>query len=263
MSYLPTYQDYKVAQAINQIANTYGDKVTVDGKGKTLRKFGRNNAVGSSFETVWQTGGDETYATTNAIDTISSSNSGDTQAVRIEGHAIDNGELTFVVQSATLNGQNKVVLSTPLARITRLYNNGTTDFAGTIYGYEDDTVTAGVPQTTSKIHMTVTEGNQSEKAATSISKDDYYIVTNAQFFVFTKTAETVEFIGEIREVGTTNKVWRRIYSTVASNTQTYSETFDPPFIIPKNHDIRVRAKSDGTTVEVGASFNGYLAKVLP
>jgi hypothetical protein len=246
-------EDPQIAQAQNLIKGTFGDDVSVTQKAKTLRKFGRNGVVGSSFETVWNTSGDEPYVNTNAITTIVSSNAGDDQDVVIEGHTISGGELTFVVQSATLNGTTDVTLTTPLARATRLYNNDTTDFAGNITAEESD----------GTVHLTVSEGNQSEKGATSISINDYYLITSVELFVFTKADRVVEFIGELREVGTTNKVWRRVYSaTATSKAAPHVEYFNPPFVIPKNHDLRLRAKSDGQNADVGGAFNGYLAKII-
>lgn len=252
--------DAKLSQAIEQIYKTYGDVVSITDKAKTLRKFGRNTAVAGSYETVWLTGGDETYATDNVITTVTSTESGDDQEIVIEGQTLSNGELTFYSSSAadqtiTLNGISDVTLPTPLARVTRLYNNDTTDFAGTVTVERDD----------GTVHLTVSTeaGNQSEKASTSVSKDDYFIILGFEPYVFTKTDETVEFIGEIRQVGTTNKVWRRVYTTTSNSTAGSVEAqFNPPFIILKNHDIRVRAKSDGTSVDVGAAFSGYLAKIV-
>jgi len=251
-----------IAQALNNIWLNFGDRVSVSQKGKTLYKFGRNADIGTSFETVWNTGGNETYATDNVIDKFSSSNAGDTQEIIVEGHTISAGKLTFVTQTVTLAGQTETALTTPLARVNRAYNNGTTDFAGTIYIYEDDTVTAGVPQTASKIHAEVTEGNQTEKCATSISNTDYYIITAFTGYCFTKASRTVEFLVELREVGTTNKVFRRTFSTAGSEGKPTHIDFDPPFIIPKNYDIRVRAIASANATDVGASFNGYLAKVI-
>lgn len=247
--------DYRLYRALEDIKNTYGDNVSIDAKNKTLRKFGRNAAVAGSYETVWITGGDETYATDNLITTVVSTDGGDDQNIVIEGHTINNGKLTFSTQTATLNGTTDVTLDTPIARCTRLYNNDTSNFAGTITVERDD----------GTVHLTVdgTCLNQSEKASTSISNDDYFIITSFEPYVFTKTDETVEFVGEIREVGTTNKVFRRIYTTTANSRASTNEVhFYPPFIIPKNTDIRVRAKSDGTSVDVGASFSGYLAKII-
>ena len=235
----------------NFILTNFGDRVSISEKNKTLRKFGRNPSVGTSFETVQQGGGDETYLTSNDIVRVVSDNAGDSQLVQVEGHTISNGELTFVIQTATLNGTTNVTLDTPLARCTRLVNLGTTDFAGTI--------TAETSGGTA--YITVTEGNQSEKCSTSVSNNDYYIITEFTGYCFDKSAATIEFIGELREVGETNKVFRRVFSTAGSNGQPTIEYFEPPFIIPKNYDIRVRAKADGAGTDVGATFNGYLAKV--
>ena len=251
----------EIKQVEDTIFNTYGDTVSYHDKLKTLRKFGRFDGVGTSFVTLQREGGDETYATTDAITHFSSSNAGDTHEIVIEGHTISNGELTFKTQTVTLDGQTKTALATPLARCTRLYNNNSTDFAGDIYVYEDDTVTAGVPQAAAKIHMKVTEGNQSEKCSTSVSNTDYYIITGFSGYCFDKATAVVEFIGELRTVGTTNKVFRRIFSTAGANGAPTEVAFDPPFIIPKNSDIRVRAKADGAGTDVGAAFSGYLFKV--
>ena len=251
-----------VEYAENEVFRSFGDKVSVYEKGKTLRKFGRNPSVGTSFSTVWIQGGDETYPTGNTIDTISSSDAGDTQTVIIEGHTISLGVLSFVVQTATLNGQNKVVLSTPLARCTRLYNTSTSDFNGDIYAYEDDTLSSGVPQTSSKIHLKVTSGNQSEKASTSISNSDYYIINSFTGYCFDKASAVIEFIGEFRSVSETPGAWRRVFTCASQNGIDKFEVFNPPFIIPKNSDVRVRARADGANTDVGAAFNGYLAKVI-
>lgn len=258
------YSDRFITFAEAEILKTYGDRVSVLAKNKTLRKFGRNTAVGATYETIWRTGGDETIPTSNIIQYVTSSDNGDTQTIVIEGHTINaSNELTFVTQTATLTGQATTTLTTALRDVTRLYNSSTTAFAGTIYVYEDGPMEAGVPQTAADIHLSVVEGNQSEKAATAISNTDYIIVKGVQCFVFTKTAETVEFTLEYRRLTTDGPLaWRRIYNTVASNDSAYNEYFDPPFILPKNSDIRMRSKSDGTSVDVGCSFDGYLASVI-
>jgi hypothetical protein len=80
-----------IRQAINEIYETYGDIVSVDAKRKSLNKFGRNNVVGTSFETLSEFQGatsNETFVTSNLIDSISSSNMSDTSiTVTIFGEA--------------------------------------------------------------------------------------------------------------------------------------------------------------------------------
>lgn len=252
--------------AMLQVEDTYGDRVSVEGKLKTLLKFGKNNSVGTGFETVWTIGDDETYATTNAIDSISSSNSGDSQAIKVEGHTVTgtgtSAQYTFVVQEATLNGQSKVTLSTPLARCSRMYNNSATAIAGTVNVYEDSAITNGVPNDMSKVHAQILGGdseNQSFKAATTFSDRDYFFLTSLYGSVGKKTSAHVDLVLERMAPG---KTWLPIIQfEVAEEGGVAKIDFDPVLIIPKNYDVRIRAAASTTNVEVDAGFHGYIAKV--
>ena len=243
--------------AINQIFDTYG--VSVEIKPKSLQKFGRNDSITSTLETVAFSGGNETYASGNTIDTISSSNSGDTQAVVIEGHTLSGSDLTFVVQNATLTGQSKVVLSTPLYRCSRLYNNGSTNFTGNIYVYEDDTTTTpGVPDTATKIHLKVDPTkNQSEKASTSFSSVDYGIITEVYGGVTSKRVATAEFNLQVREFG-------KVFRTILNWSSTQGDTrvkLNPHIVISPNSDVRIVAKSNTADTEVIGGFNAYFGLI--
>lgn len=97
---------------------------------------------------VWSTGPD--------IDTISSSNSGDTQEIQIQGLC---GVCGLITQTATLNGQNKVTLTTPLLRVFRVKNAGTSPLSGNCYVYEDTAISGGVPIDTTKVKALINNGN--------------------------------------------------------------------------------------------------------
>ena len=255
--------DPRMAYAISQILADFGDNVSVAAKKKILRKFGRSDDIDTgSFKEVWMntTIAEETLVASDLIDTISSSSAGDTQAVTIEGHTISGSDLTFVSQAATLNGQTKVVLATPLARSTRIFNNSATDFAGDVAVYEDTAIVAGVPTDKTKVHLLVSIGkNQSEKCTTSISSVDYWILTSLHAGVLTKTAATAEFELQVRLSG---KVFRNIHDFSAnSSSGTIELLLDPYIIVPKNSDVRMRATSSANNTEVEAGMNGYLAIV--
>lgn len=243
---------YRVAHAEEVIFGTYGDRVSTWRKAKNLIKFGGNDDLDIGIkETIWNTGGNEVLKTTNSIDTIVSTNAGDTQNVKIEGHTISGGLLTFSVQTVTLNGTTPVTLTTPLARCTRAYNDGSTNFAG------DITITDSVAVTT---HLTIkgTIGqNQGRKAQTAISATDYFVVTQLSGGLIGSTNARVSFEFQIAEVG---KVWRTIREYL---TTTYIEVpLDPPIIVPKNHDVRVIGLSDTNNTGAVAEFSGYLAEVV-
>ncbi len=248
--------DPRISHAYSVILDQFGDVVRV--KDKSLLKRGRNDDLGTSEQLVWVQGGFEVYATGNDIDTISSSNAGDTQDVLIEGHTILGNDLTFLVQSATLNGQNEVTLDTPLYRATNIQNDDSTDFGGTVFVYESGgTVTAGVPQVAADIHLE-TDGtnNQSLKCATSLSSVDYWLITQIEVSVQRQQVRSVDFMLQIREFG---KVFTTIFPISANSSGGSAPiTFDPIIICPKNSDIRMTAISSGTSTSVSAFINGYL-----
>lgn len=256
--------DSRLAHAQQVIQSTYGDTVRI--KPKTLQKFGRNTDIdtGSGFETVMTLPGTETeqtYSTTNDIDSISSSNAGDAQSVVIEGYYLVGSNLYFTVQTATLNGQTRVALSKPLYRATRIYNNGSTDFAGQVYVYVNGAITAGVPDDATTVRILTESGyNQSTKTATSLSHKDYWIVTGMASSVNRNASGAANVELQIREFG---KVWRTIYQNSLNSTGTgaFEVTFDPVLIIPKNADMRVRADSSVNNMSISSRVEGYLALV--
>ena len=257
--------DFFIRHAIEEIDRTYGDRVRP--KAKSLFKFGKNLAVGTSLETVWETGGTETYVTTNAIDTVSSSATEDTAVtLYLEGHTVTgtgtDAQFGFTSQLVELNGRNKVLLATPLARVSRSYVTSGT-LVGDVYIAEDDTLTNGVPQTQSKIHLGVyhaTNGDsQSFKAATTLSNDDYLMVTSVIFSVGKKTTATVDFSVEVRSVGS---IFLPKFQASLNTTGNDSIQIDakPYFIVPKNADIRIEALASTTNVEADAMFIGILCE---
>ena len=178
--------------AVDVIMSTWGDTVSVHEKSKDLLKFGHNDAVGTSATTIEHLmSGElhETFVSDNLINSVISDNAGDTEDVVIEGHTVAAGAFTFVVQSATLTGQTAATLTTPLARCTRLYNNGSNNLLGNVYVTETDTYSAGVPDSATKVHLICEAGeDQSEKCSTTISDQDYWIITAIGADFLDKTA---------------------------------------------------------------------------
>lgn len=257
--------DFDISEAIKEVKSTYGDDISILKKSKSLTKFGRNKNVSNSELTTIMTlpSGElnETYVSTNIIDTISSDNASDTEEITIEGHTIDgSGDFTFFTQSVTLNGQNKVVLGTPLARMTRMFNNNGVELVGTIYGYEDTAISGGVPIDGTKVHCMIAEGRQqSQKASTTISKDDYWILTEFYADVLEKTSAFAEIDLEVRFK---DKVFRQRIEIAASSSGRAEHDFKPFFIIPPNSDVRIRSLASNSNTDISAGIQGYLAKKI-
>lgn len=254
--------------AVNEVWKSSGGNTTIDplAKSKSLIKFGRHPTLGTTRQMIWSHGpddGEETLLTTNAITHIISSDANDDQDVRIEYHTISGSDLTFGVQTATLNGQTAVALTTPCARMSRINNTSATELAGDIYAYEGGATTNGVPNDLTTVHARIDAGNQqTEKAATSISATDYWLITFMTGHLLGSNTARVRLELEKRNM---SGVWLPTGVTVglgnAGNTQATVQ-LDPVIIIPANTDVRVMGTSSATNTDVAAYFGGHLASII-
>jgi len=257
--------EYWMLHAMRVIQKNYGHTVSIWDKGKDLLKFGRSEQVHTTNKTTLMTlpAGtyNETYVSSNLITTISSSSASDTEEVIVEGHTVDgNGDFTFVTQTITLTGQTQATLGTALARVSRIKNNGTSDLVGTIYVYEDDTDTTGTPDTAAKVHCEIRAGeNNSEKASTTISSVDYWIVQGVYSDVLEKTAATAEIMFEVREKG---KTFLEQFELSCSNTSGSIRSGSPYIIIRPNSDVRLRSLASANTTTVSGGMWGVLASII-
>ena len=257
--------DARLVQAEREIYQQFGEEVSIDAKAKSLVKFGKSAALTTgSLQTVWTIGGNETYVSTNIIDSISSSSALDQEEIYIEGHTVTgtgfDQKFTFVSFVVNLNGQNRVALPIFLARVSRVYNNNGSALAGRVVVYENTTLVDGIPSDITKIHIDIPLGFQeSFKAATTFSDNDYYILTGGFGSVSLKQDGSADFYLEVREPG---KTFRQVAGISATNSGPWTINLDPAVIIPKNCDIRVRVETSVNNVVVFTSFQGYLAKVI-
>lgn len=278
MSYTPN-KDPRIIQAENEVSSAYGDTVSVANKQKSLSKFGYHATVGTTFYTVAEfqgTVGNETFVSTNIIDSIVSSSASDTtQTITIEGHTVDgSGNLTFVSQTKALTGQTEATLTTPLCRCSRMYvtNTGTehsypTALVGQVVVYDNtDGITSGVPNTDAAVKCLIAAGEtQSRKCATATSSSDYWFLTSLTAGIGTAggAAARVQARIEYRSVEQ-GGAWRPIGGNLVVDVDQgqAEQNFVPFAIIPKNSDIRVVAKADASTAAVYAEVRGYLAIVV-
>ena len=263
-----TYEvpDGRLVQGEREIQATYGDYVSIDKKAKSLIKFGKSaDLTTNGLQTVWTVGGNEVYVSDNTIAYVSSSDATDAQEVTIEGHTITgtgfDQEFTFVVQNVILNGQTPVALATPLARTSRMYNNNGQELVGRVVVYENTTVVGGVPSDATKIHLDIPAGFQSSfKAATTFSKEDYYLLTGAYGAVSLKQSAAVDFYVEVRDAG---KTFRQVALFTASSAGgAFNIELDPCIIVPKNADVRITCETSSNNAVAFGVFRGYLAKVV-
>lgn len=253
-------------------ADGYGENWSIAKKLKVLQKFGRDTSLAlNTKELLWEVA--ETFETLlevgdgNLIDTISSSDAGDVgDDITIEGHYFNGaGNLVFHIQTAVLNGQNKVTLAQPLARCSRMFDVDSA-LAGDVHVYQDTTISGGVPTDLAFAHNVIkgTAGEvQSFKAATTISYLDAFLITRARFSIQRKQSATVDFRLERALLG---QAFRPFIGDITLNTTGQSAievNFDPPLVVPPNADIRAVATSNTAGVSANCVFSGYLAVKSP
>lgn len=246
----PVLPPYAVTYSIGRVFADDGVTVSVQERAASSFEFGVNSDIGTSLETVWLTGGNETFLSANSINRVVSDDAGDTQDVIIFGHTISGNDFTLVEQTATLNGTSAVTLSTPLARVHRMLNNDNTDFAGDITIF----INAGAT------YMTVASvANQSTKCSFTTASDEYLFVTAITFSASRSNTAKVDFLFQVRNEG---KSFRTVFRGLATDTSgTHFIELAIPLIVKPNSDMRVQAISSAVNTEVWASFGGYLAVI--
>lgn len=134
-----------------------------------IQKFGRNFDIGTATDPqdCWSQGGIYTYLSSAQTLYASSSNAGDAQEITIE---VLNSDWVEELRVVNLSGQSQVVIpGGTIIRVNRAYNTDSTNLAGDVYIAESDTLTGGVPDTTSKIKAVIDLGyDQSLMAVYSV-----------------------------------------------------------------------------------------------
>jgi len=258
--------NFELALAEKEIYGTYGDRVSIWDKAKTLLKFGENLDLDVGVqETIWQPGGHETYVFANEIDRVVSTSVSDVGSVVIEGHINSGTELvpiySFVKQTVTLTGRTPVALPTPVSRVSRLAVVGNVGLSGDVAVFEDSAVSSGSPSDITKVHILVrgTLGyNSSQKAATTLSNTDYFILEGVFTSVQRSASAVVDFTLEVREGGGVF-VPKLAWSSTQSGTDI---SLNPYIIVPKNADVRIVGTSNVNNTSATASFGGFLASIV-
>ena len=288
---MPTGSDYWLQYAMREAQQSYpskllGREIDVDGYGIATSKFGRNDSVQTAArETVWNMPGtsNETYVTdgSNPIDTVSSSSASDTQTVVIEGHVDANGDgnLTYFIVRCTLNGQNKVLLSSGVdiipgsialitaaggaCRIVRAYNDNGTALVGDVYVYQDQSITNGVPGDLSLAHACILGSigrQQTNKAAFATAQNVVLFMTTIIVGVRRTQNGNADFALEMMEPG---GVFReRFVLSCARDSGSIVVPLRPYLIVPPNTDVRLTTEVSANGIEVSGTMQGVFGELI-
>jgi len=238
----------RTTDAENGLAISKGDVIG----SSVIHKFGQNDAVGiAAYEDVWDYGGDYSYPAdgTAPVSHIKSSSASDTEPIEVQGLDI-NGDL--VVQTKTLEGTSLAQLVTPLWRVFRKKNVGTSDLVGNV-----DSVNSGDTIVYSRIQISY---NQTLMAL--------YTIPNG--FTGYMLQGTNSLVGLARDYALNGRLSMRLYGGVFQVKKTFGldtngtsfiiMPFPVPAAIPAKTDIRVSAICISKQGGVNTTFDMVLVE---
>jgi hypothetical protein len=254
--YRPAEQDPMVGYALMKIERQYGHRCAVNRK--DLEKFGGNPNVGTSIVPVNSWGTAETLQTSNVTLKASSSSTSDVGVkVYLEAMELVGTDFHFRTTSFTLNGQSKVDLPAAYARWTRAYTYQ--NVVGDVWLYRDTAITSGVPTDKTFVHLQIPSAtNQSQKAATTIAYNNYFLLFNYWADVVKKASVSVGLYLDVAEPG---QAFRTQPRRGLGSSFGLDHHYKSPRIILPNSDIRIRAVSTATATDVTAGFFGMFADI--
>ncbi len=189
---------------------------------------------------IWNEGGVYTFSTSAVTHYISSSNNSDNQQIRVIG-LDENWQLQ--TKFIDLVGRTKTAIEGTWIRINAAQNIDSTEFAGDVYIYEDDTITDGVPDTASKIRAVAIPSLQVYRGAIyTVPAGKTAFILEAFSNIGPKAGTALADKGSelylyIKNFGS---VFRALAIRVASlyeNTVTHK--FPVPYRVPEKSDIKI------------------------
>ena len=251
----------KTTDAENGLAIAKGE---VEGTG-FVHKFGKapDFATSDGEVTVWDGAEDGAawelmryvYSTTDDIDSISSSDNGDTQNILIQGLDANWEEVTQII---TLTGQTRAALTTPLIRVFRAFNADSTEFAGHVFVYVDGPLTTGIPNTNADIRVVIQPEHQQTLMAlytipagkTGYARSGYVSTAGA--------SKASNYPSRVIGRGF-GGVFRTIHTASISDTgsSSYQHTFTEPEKFPEKTDIEFLTSMTATGASGAAVSAGF------
>ena len=203
-----------------------------------------------------------TYSSSADIDSISSSDSGDTSLdITIVGLDTNWEEVTQTVALDATDSQTRVALSTSLRRVYRAFNADGTDLTGHVIIYVNTALTAGVPTDKTKIRGIVDPVNQQTEMAVYTIPSGYTGYMRSWYTSASGANKTSNYVIRLKS-REENKVFRTKHITaIADDGSSYIQhNYAEPEVFVEKTDIEMTAQMTANTT--GASISGGFDIVL-
>jgi hypothetical protein len=242
--------------------NEFQQKLAVAGDGIGIifiNKFGRDEDVDILTLPcdVWSLGGLYVYNDTPVTLYASSTSGSDTVEIEVQG-VDENWKLQ--TQTVTLTGQAQAAIPGTWLRAFRALNSDSTNLTGNVYIAESDSLTGGVPDTTSKIKAFIDQRYQ-QSTMTQYTVPLGYTAFFRRFMI-TVGGTAPNFLNSPRAIHVTfdcrffGKVFRSLshYDLITTGTGSITHDYDIYFSLPEKTDIKFTSR--------GITFNDGIINVF-
>lgn len=211
-----------------------------------MGKFGQNDDLNTAtYEDIWDGGGIYPYPTdaTAPITHLVSDDNTDTEPIEVQGLDV-NGTLTL--QTITSTGTTLVALTTPLWRVFRLKNEGTTDLQGLL---------CAVNSTNTVTYACINDGNNQTLMAlyTVPLGHTAYLIQGTNGLAGTSRAYAVAGKLQMRKYGKVFQL-KKTFGLQSDGTSYMIMPHPLPGKIPALTDIRVSAISSASGGVINSTF---------
>jgi len=208
-----------------------------------IDKFGENPDIDTATgpEDVWEVGGEYIYDAdeTAPIVSLASDNIADTEPISIVGLDIDGNEVT---QEITLVGTTRQALTTPLWRVYRMSNEGTSNLVGIVFCY---TGTGAAPSIgDANVRAAINNGNnQTLMALYTIPKGKVGFLYRGELGISrSQSTGSAEASYYSRRYGKIFKVKKRVDIT-NSGSSIFQDKRSFPDVIPALTDVKLTVEA--------------------
>lgn len=233
-----------------------------------IHKFGEapDFDTGDGLVTVWDGANDGginamsyTYSSSANIDSISSSNAGDTGDIEVQG--LDTN-WDLVTQTVTLSGQTRVALTTSLIRAFRMRNVGAIDLAGDVYVYVNGAITAGVPNTPADVRAVTRIGENQTLMAVYTVPNGYTGYMRGMFASVIGASQTTNYtiVVKARASGSVFQTKHKFGLSETGTSHNQHQYIEPEVFAAKT-DIELRVSVTAGAI-TGAKLGGGFDVVL-
>ena len=212
-----------------------------------LFKFGFNDTVGTSYETIWDAGGIYSYPTAANTVVVTSDGAASDSGVKVTVIGLD-ANYADLSEEVTLNASGTATTGNTFIRVFRSFNSGSTEMNSD----SDDMVLTHSGTTVAQFKG---EHNQTLMAV-------YTVPTGKTFYMKKFTISSHVGTGTVFNIikimfKKPDGVFRSQY-VFGMKDQFDVKDFDVPLKFTEKTDIEIRAKTSSSTTDVSASFEGII-----